>query len=426
MLRRRVCNRRNRMTRAGYLVGRFHALVIVAGLAAPAAAQEQWTLITADFRAAPVGLKSIGPDGLRVTDNVGNAERLVTLDEFLQVERPLPGSAQQGKFVLHLAGGDRLAGEPLALEGEQLVWRNGAAGELRVPMNRLLAMTRPAQSPPERRPSDDVITLANGDAVRGIIAAVGGGKVSVQRTDAAEPLPVPIDSIVSIQFAATAGPNVADARGYRLRLGDGSSLAATALTLAAGKLSVDLGDGKPRPLDLSKVAGIEQVNGPAAWLSARTPSEKLYVPFFGNGQEYPARMDAMVDGGRDLRFGGKTFRRAIGVHAFSRLTWPLDGKYAAFRTQYAVDERLSQADMTVRIKLDDKVVHEKQSVRAGTLSPVIVIDLSSAKALTLEVDFGAGTDVQDRLVWLEPALLKKKPAEEPPTPPAEPAPTPAP
>jgi hypothetical protein len=29
------------------------------------------------------------------------------------------------------------------------------------------------------------------------------------------------------------------------------------------------------------------------------------------------------------------------------------------------------------------------------------------------VDYGSGTDVQDRLVWLEPALLKKKPADAP-------------
>jgi NPCBM/NEW2 domain-containing protein len=115
-----------------------------------------------------------------------------------------------------------------------------------------------------------------------------------------------------------------------------------------------------------------------------------------------------VDGSRELRFGGKSFRRAIGVHAYSRLTWPLDGKYAAFRTQYAVDERLSHADMTVRVKLGDKVAYEKQNVRAGTLSPVISVDLGGAKSLTLEVDYGSGTDVQDRLVWLEPALLKKK------------------
>ena len=238
---------------------------------------------------------------------------------------------------------------------------------------------------------------------------------------------MPVDSVASVQFAATAGaappaagtaPPAAGgaARAFRLRLGDGSSLPAASLTLAGDKLMADLGDGKPRPLDLARVGAIEQVNGPASWLSGRQPSQSLYVPYFGQGQDFPARINQAVDGSSDLRFDGKTFRRAIGVHAYSKLVYPLDGQYAAFRTQYAVDERLGRADMTVRVKLDDKVVHEKQNVRAGTLSPVVTVDLAKAKTLTLEVDYGGGTDVQDRLVWLEPALLKQKPAQEPPAP----------
>lgn len=387
-----------------------------------AVAQDTWTLTTADFRSAPVALKGIDGKAVLVTDASADAERAVPMDEFLQLERPLPASAQQGKFVLHLAAGDQLAGEPVMLAGEDLVWANAAAGELRVPMTRVAALTRAGQPPPDRRTNEDVVTLSNGDALRGIIAGIEGGKVLVQQLDAAEPTPVLIDSIARIAFAATAAPvGGAAANSFRVRLADGSSLPARALTLADGKLSADLGDGKPRPIDLSRVANIEQVNGPAAWLSGRLPSESSYVPFFGTGQEYPARMDASVDGSRDLRFGGKTFRRAIGVHSRSSLTWPLDGSHAAFRTQYAVDERLPQAEMTVRVKLGERVVHERKSVRAGTLSPVIAVDLAGAKSLTLEVDYGSGADVQDRLVWLEPALLKKMPAPEA-APPSAPVP----
>jgi len=405
---------------------RFTATVLAISFVAAAAARAQdvWTLTTADFRNASVSLKGIDGNSVRVGES-GQGDRAVPMDDFLQLERPLPASTQQGKFVLHMAGGDQLAGEPVSIAGEQLVWNNAAAGELRVPMNRVAALTRPGQQPPDKRTSEDVVTLNNGDAVRGIIAGIEAGKVNVQRPDATEPTPVPLDSIAKIQFASTAAPGAAaaNARSFRIRLADGSSLPARALMLDGGKLQADLGDGKPRPVELARVAAIEQVNGPAAWLSGRAPAESVYVPFFGSGQEYPARTDAMVDGSRDLRFGGKTFRRAVGVHAYSRLTWPLDNTYAAFRTQYAVDERLTQADMTVRIKVGDKVVHEKQNVRGGMLSPVITVDLAGAKSLTLEVDYGSGTDVQDRLVWLEPALLKKKPADEPaPTPASAPAP----
>jgi hypothetical protein len=51
------------------------------------------------------------------------------------------------------------------------------------------------------------------------------------------------------------------------------------------------------------------------------------------------------------------------------------------------------------------------------LSPVVVAELpASAKTLTLEVDYGDGIDVEDRLNWLEPALLREMPKPEPPPP----------
>jgi hypothetical protein len=220
--------------------------------------------------------------------------------------------------------------------------------------------------------------------------------------------PVPLDAVASVQFAATPGSGnaAATAGGFRLRLNDGSSVVAADLTLAGGKLEIALAPGGPkRPLDLGRVAAIEQVNGPASWLPGRVPSESVFVPFFGTGQDFPARTDATVDGSRDLRFGGRQFRRAIGVHAYSKLVYPLDGSYAAFRTQYAIAENLRYADVTVRVKLDDRVVHEQQGVRAGALSPVVTVDLGAAKSLTLEVDFGDTYDVQDDLHWVEPALL---------------------
>jgi len=41
---------------------------------------------------------------------------------------------------------------------------------------------------------------------------------------------------------------------------------------------------------------------------------------------------------------------------------------------------------------------------------VVIVDLPTmAKMLTLEVDYGAANDTQDRFNWIEPALLKKKP-----------------
>ncbi len=78
----------------------------------------------------------------------------------------------------------------------------------------------------------------------------------------------------------------------------------------------------------------------------------------------------------------------------------------SFRTQYAIDGDQPWADVTVRIKLDGKVAYEKTHVTSGVLSDVVNIDLNGAKTLTLEVDYGENYDVQDRLNWIEPALLR--------------------
>ena len=154
-----------------------------------------------------------------------------------------------------------------------------------------------------------------------------------------------------------------------------------------------------------------------SWLSSRPPSENVQTPLLETSR--PARMDRTVTG-KPIRFGDRTFARGIGVAPFSRITWPLHEAtkdYAAFRTQYAIDGTGPYADVTVRIKLDEKVVHEKKNVIVGVLSPVVVIPLDKkGKLLTLEVDFGENYAVQDRLNWIEPALLKSSAIPQTPAP----------
>ena len=100
--------------------------------------------------------------------------------------------------------------------------------------------------------------------------------------------------------------------------------------------------------------------------------------------------------------------KPLAATPYSRITWDLPaagGNYKAFRTQYAIDGLAPYADVTVRVKLDGKTVHERTGFTAGELSPVVLVPLNNAKQLTLEVDFGGNYNVQDRLNWIEPALI---------------------
>ena len=87
--------------------------------------------------------------------------------------------------------------------------------------------------------------------------------------------------------------------------------------------------------------------------------------------------------------------------------WPIGPRDQTFRTQFAIDGDAPYADVNVRIKLDGQVVHETRDLRAGILSPVIWLDVSGAHTLTLEVE-ALNDQVQARLNWIEPALLRFK------------------
>jgi hypothetical protein len=244
--------------------------------------------------------------------------------------------------------------------------------------------------------------------------------------------PVPLDGIRNVMFASTAGAAAAAkqqggagaGRSFRIRLDDGSVITAPRLRTAANDtLVVSLADkaAAPRNLPLESVATIEQLNGPVSWLSSRPPAENVQTPLLETPR--PARMDRAVTG-KPIRFGDRAYARGIGVAPYSRITWPIDAKvrgdYQTFRTQYAIEGAGQYAEVAVRIKLDEKVVHERAKLTAGELSPVVLVPLGAAKTLTLEVDFGGNYGVQDRFNWIEPALVKGSGA------PPAPAPAPAP
>src|SRR5436309_1010621 len=93
----------------------------------------KWTLTTADFKTEPVTLNSIDPTGLKVTPADSDSPKSIPLSQFLDIQRPTNAVTTTAKFTLHLTGGDKLAGEPLNLTAEALVWKNPTLGEISIP-----------------------------------------------------------------------------------------------------------------------------------------------------------------------------------------------------------------------------------------------------------------------------------------------------
>jgi NPCBM/NEW2 domain-containing protein len=380
-------------------------------------AESAWILTNADFRSEPADIKSIDASGLKLAASDG--EKTVRMEQFLQLDRAAPLRTRPPMLFLCLAGGDRIGGQPIRLDGEQLHFRSQTLGELVYPLRQVRAIQRPGAqifAPQEQASVDDVIRLANGDSVRGIISDVSADAISIQAVGG-EVSQVSLGSIVSAEFAATSSGATSKPlkrqRSFRVTLADGTMLSGAAIAASDAELRITLADGSTRPVPMSAVAGIEQLDGPVVWLSALSPSESVQTPYFGD-RTISARMDRNVSG-EVLRSGAHAYARGIGVHSYSRLTFDIDDHFAAFRTQFAIDGDLPFADVTARILVDGQPVWEKKNIKAGPVSAPAILDIATHKTLTLEVDYGENYDVQDRFNWIEPALLRTSPTTAPST-----------
>ncbi len=67
------------------------------------------------------------------------------------------------------------------------------------------------------------------------------------------------------------------------------------------------------------------------------------------------------------------------------------------------------ANCIVRFKLDDTTSYEMAGVSAATPMQTVTIPVNTAKKLTIEVDYGKTFDVQDRVLFIDPAFLNRLP-----------------
>src|SRR6185436_756521 len=94
-----------------------------------------------------------------------------------------------------------------------LSWISPATGQMQVPLRQVTAMIRampqalqqPVPPSADEQRAEDVITLANGDTVRGIVSNISAESVTVSA--GGNETPVPLDGIRSLSFASTAGPS---------------------------------------------------------------------------------------------------------------------------------------------------------------------------------------------------------------------------
>ena len=142
------------------------------------------------------------------------------------------------------------------------------------------------------------------------------------------------------------------------------------------------------------VAVFEQAGGPVVWLSDLVPTLDEQIPYLSAA--VPTRANGLSEGSG----------RGFVVHSRSRLSFDVPPGYARFRVRYKIADGASRGEVALRVLLDGKVVHSVDSLTAADKPKAVDLPLNGAETITLEVDYGAGLDVQDEVEWVDPALVK--------------------
>jgi len=378
---------------------------------------------TADGAEPRGTLRELAADwSLRLADG-GDGTRIAGRDvvSVRRVGVPLP--PMPGGDHLVLANGDRLPLVGLRLDGEKLRGRCPDFGgvELEIPLAAVALWWRTA--PDGMRAPDqflrrilaadrkrDALYLLNGDVFEGALDSLNDKQVSLEidkrsvATDLSRVAAVALGS----EPAAAASPKGLHARltldgGTRLTLAsadcpDGLALRGTTTFGAAVRVP------------LGRVVALDSLGGRAVYLSDLKPAgfdEPL--PYLGGDSiRWPPIVDGSVDE-RDLRVGGSTYAKGIGMHSSGRLRYNLRGAYRRFEAVIGLDDKTGRrGSVRIRVLGDGRPLDvgfaDELTAKNGPVR--LQADVTGVQELTLAVDAGRGGNVQDHVDWADARVIQ--------------------
>lgn len=377
----------------------------------------------------PTGLPRSGPlvsldDTWTLTIGTGvkqrfDAARWLTLTRQGGRRSPPPGEEQ-----LILANGDRVPARDLRLDDEKIAFRHpdlNGSREVTVPLSSVAAVWRLA---PDRvvsaerfrnrlvqaRRRRDVVHLRNGDSIEGTWTALRGGQVEMDLDR--KTTPVRWSQVAAIGLSSELTERVPPGKTRaRLCLAPSATSPGGRFTLAAARCAGDTLTGTtvfgaPLSVPLERVEALDLLPEGSVELPDLQPTGYVFTPYLDERWGWSA--DANLTG-RDLTLGGSAYSRGIGMHAASRLSYPLDGRYRRFIALVGLDDRDGKAGrVRLRVEIDGKPAKlDGPEVRTHADAPLAVnLNVEGARTLTLQVDYAGRGGVQAVVNWVHPRLLR--------------------
>ncbi len=351
-----------------------------------------------------------------------HAKNVISLRSATRPIPPFPTGPQ-----LLTTNGDRITGKFLGGEKESLRFVPTLIGDddaaWLVPMSATAALwivDTPADTPSdpsrynwvEGNKNRDVVRFQNGDTTRGVFGLVPEAlKPTIRfRPDVGDARDIPATEVAVVVF----NPLLAKARKpkgpfARFVLSDGSRLALVNVVIADNTLKGETTFGQKVEFSVDAIVALDVFQTKATFLSDLKPSKVELSGFLGT--VWPWAADRTVHG-LPLRLatevGVSTFDKGLGTHPRTVLTYDLAGKYRHFEALVGLDpERGERGRAVVRVRVDGKEQVVPGLATLSAVKPVRVrVDVSKAKELTLEVDFGPAGGVQADVNWANALLLE--------------------
>ncbi len=247
----------------------------------------------------------------------------------------------------------------------------------------------------------DTVVLTS-DRIQGPVQGVVGGKLQVEV--GGRPVPVDLARVQSIALANRAPTESRPGTVLSLDMGGGDRLTARWVKLDQDVLTVKLDWGQDLDVPIGSISRMEIKNGKLVYLSDLKPAEVKETPFLDSAS--PFKVNKAVSG-RPIRLRGKAFRRGLGVHSRSSLTYTLDGGFESFKALAGLDDSVGpQGSVIFRIYGDDKLIHESAVQRGGDTPLDLNVPIKGVLLLRIEVDFADNGDAADHANWAEARLLR--------------------
>ncbi len=322
---------------------------------------------------------------------------------------------------IFLNGDEQLFGKLEAIEGDSLRLTVPWGESVELPMARVVAvymgMPDHKESPEafakrlKARGTEDLLLARSKDGevvpIAGILEGLKADRLSLNYREKVRSLP--LKQVEGFVLAARPEPKPAGDLQASFALEGGVILSGRLAEITPAAWVIEPSWGRPLKVPPAEVRGVRFRGGQMTFLSDLVPSQVEETPYFG--RKNPHRKDLALDGG-PLRLDGRAYAKGLAVHSRTALTYDLERRFARFEATVGFDESgRKKGRVDCRAFADGKEIYANPDLRADGPSTRLSLPVAGADQLRIVVDFGAGEDTGDRVIWADARLYRKPPPQ---------------